>query len=73
MKSQDVKKSNYEAMKNMMDLEGNLSTFHFVVIYLFGLYGHSSKYACNRRPAADAGRLKKEYINLKREYFPPIL
>ena len=44
MKSQDVKKSNYEAMKNMMDLEGNLSTFHFVVIYLFGLYRHSSKY-----------------------------
>ena len=44
MKSQDVKKSNSGAIKNMMDLEGNLSTFHYGVMSLFGLHGHSSKY-----------------------------
>ena len=42
MKSQDVKKSNSEAIKNMMDLEANLSNFHYYEISFNG-FGHSKR------------------------------
>ena len=44
MKSQDVKKSNSEAIKNMKELEGNLSTFHFIVLTLAVQYVDSRQY-----------------------------
>ena len=52
MKSQDVKKSNSEAIKNMMDLEGNLSTFHYFAISFNGFGGckQTLRVLCSESP-----------------------